>query len=258
MLEKYYEGISSRMMSLLATISDQIDHMGERGRNNELVVAEFLKQHLPHRYTVTTGKVSAAGGLKSKQIDLIIHDRLDTPTLVDGLGFSFAPVEKVYAVIAVKTTLDRGELADAMTSIQSVRELPRTAAFYRTPRETFRVPDHAVLRPRALIFAYKTTWSSPESANAAFVSCLENVADPFRPNGICVLDQCFIVRKPYETTTEVYRTHALMHFFLFLTRSMARMPRYELDLSQYFSEQYGDPAMTDILMSGSPPGDPFE
>lgn len=60
-LKSYYEGISNRMMSELTTISDQMDHMGERGRNNELIIAEFLKKHLPHRYTVTTGKVSAAG-----------------------------------------------------------------------------------------------------------------------------------------------------------------------------------------------------
>jgi hypothetical protein len=257
MLESYYEGISSRMMSELATISDQMDHMGERGRNNELIIAEFLRKHLPHRYTVTTGKVSAAGGLKSKQIDLIIHDRLDTPTLIDGRGFTFAPVEKVYAVISVKTTLDRNELLDAMTSIQSVRELPRTAAFYRTHDESVPVPEDAVLRPRAIVFAYKTTWASPQAMDAAFKSCLEELEDSFRPNGVCALDQCFIVREPFKIKTGIFRRYALMHFFLFLTRSMARMPKYELDLSKYFSEQYGDPNLNEILMSGSPPEDPF-
>jgi hypothetical protein len=51
MLEKHYDGISERMMSELRTISEQMDHMGERGRNNEQILAKFLPNHLPFART---------------------------------------------------------------------------------------------------------------------------------------------------------------------------------------------------------------
>jgi len=41
MLEKHYDGISERMMSDLRTISEQMDLMGERGRNNEQILRNF-------------------------------------------------------------------------------------------------------------------------------------------------------------------------------------------------------------------------
>ena len=90
MLEKHYDGISERMMSDLRTISEQMDLMGERGRNNEQILAKFLTNHLPHRFTASTEKVSATGARNSNQIDVIVHDRLDTPAryLTATVGFS--------------------------------------------------------------------------------------------------------------------------------------------------------------------------
>jgi len=170
---------------------------------------------------------------------LIVHDRLNTPELVEGRAWRLIPVETVYAVISVKTTLDKGELRNALESVASVRKLPRTAALVGEGKRDVRIPEDQVLRPRGFIFAFKTSWQSSESADTAFRELLAEQDDSLRPNGVCILDQCFSARKPYTTTTRVYIQHALMHFFVFLSQSIDRYPRYRLDLTQYFREDYG-------------------
>lgn len=56
---------------------------------------------------------------------------------------------------------------------------------------------------------------------------------------MCILNQCFIVRRPYAAETKIFPEHALMHFIAFLSRSLEQFPRYHLDLSKYFTEDYG-------------------
>ena len=124
-MKRHYEGLAERMLSEINTISDRMSHSGEKGRNNELVLREFLNAALPRRFSVSTGKVVAVGGLESGQMDLIVHDRIHTPALLEAHAWSLVPIESVYAVISVKTTLDKKELRDAMSSIASVRALPR-------------------------------------------------------------------------------------------------------------------------------------
>lgn len=238
-MKKHYAGLTSRMLSEIETISDRMSHSGEKGRNNELVLGEFLERTLANRYTLSTGKVVSVGGHESGQIDLIVHDRMDTPALVEGRAWRLVPVESVYAVISVKTTLDKGELRDALKSVESVRALPRSAAILHLPSGVAEVPESQLLRPKGFVFTFKSSWSTAESADVAFRDLLPEVDDRYRPNAVCILDQCFIVRKAYTTETLVFREHALMHFFVFLSQSLERFPKYHLDLSRYFTDDYG-------------------
>jgi hypothetical protein len=227
------------MLSELRTISDEMSHAGEKGRNNEAILREFLSRHLPTRYTVSTGKVVSAGGLESGQIDLIVHDRLDTPALMDARAWSLVSVESVQAVISVKTSLDRAELKDAMASIESVRKLPRIAALSKQGSKFEDVPEDQVLRPRGLVFAYKSTWATFDSCATAFVELLDEFDDANRPNGVCVLDQGFLIRRAFTKEIIRFHEHVLLHFFMFLVRTISNRPQYHLDLIKYFTEDYG-------------------
>src|SRR6266581_3662444 len=100
-MRKHYEGLTNRMLSEIETISDRMSHAGEKGRNNELVLREFLERTLAKRYSVSTGKVVSVRGHESGQVDLIVHDRLNTPALIEGRAWRLVPVESVYAVISV-------------------------------------------------------------------------------------------------------------------------------------------------------------
>lgn len=244
-MRQYYEGIASRMQSEINTISEQIRHAGEKGRNNELVLREFLGVHLPKRYTVSTGKVVAADGHQSRQIDVIIHDRFSTPALAVAHAWDLVPVESVCAVVSVKTTLDRTELKDSMETIQSVRELPRIAAIVE--------PGTHLLRPRGLVFAFRSSWVSAVALDESFRALLDEFSDSIRPNAVCTLNQGFVVRRPYKTETILFQEYPLLHFFLFLVKTMDRYPRYRVDLAKYFTDDYGQ---GDATMNRTPADNP--
>jgi len=238
-MQKHYKGLTDRMLSELETISDQMSHPGEKGRNNEFVLREFLERNLAKRYTVSTGKVVSVGGHESGQVDLIVHDRLNTPALVEAHAWRLVPIESVFAVVAVKTTLDKGELRDGLKSVESVRALPRRAAILRLPTGVAQIPESQLLRPRGFVFAFKSSWASAAAADAAFRELLPEVDDNHRPNAVCILDQCFIVRRAYTVETLVFPEHALMHFFVFLSQTLESFPKYDLDLASYFTDDYG-------------------
>lgn len=238
-MQRHYAGLAKRMLSELESISDQMSHSGEKGRNNEAILVEFLRRRLPTRYTVSTGKVVATGGTESGQVDVIIHDRVETPAFIDAHAWSLVPVESVYAVISVKTTLTKSELRDALASLASVRALPRTAASIAIEGRASPVAEDKVLRPRALVFAFKSGWSELEGFQSAFLELLAEFGDDQRPNGVCVLEKGFLLRRPYTTDVQPYVEHSLLHFFLFLVKSMDGRPRYRTDLSKYFAEDYG-------------------
>lgn len=238
-MHRYYSGLTSRMLSEIETISEEMSHAGEKGRNNEAILVEFLRRRLPNRYTVSTGKVVATGAVESGQIDVIIHDRLDTPAFVDARAWSLVPVESVHAVVSVKTRLTKQELRDAMGSLASVRCLPRRAATIQLNGRLAPVAEDKVIRPRAFVFAYKSSWSTFDSLRAAFIELLGEFDDDVRPNAVCALDQAFVARRPYTVDVQAYGDHALLHFFLFLVKAMDSRPRYRTDLTKYFTEDYG-------------------
>lgn len=53
------------------------------GNEVESIVRKVLTRHLPHAYQVRHGHVVDAGYRTSMQLDTIISDRIETPTLVD-------------------------------------------------------------------------------------------------------------------------------------------------------------------------------
>lgn len=238
-MQRHYAGLTSQMLAEIESISEQMHHQGEKGRNNELVLAEFLKQHLPSRYTVSSGKVVAAGGRESGQVDIIIHDRMYTPAFVLARAWSLVPVESVLAVISVKTTLTKPELKDALASIQSVRDLPRKAAITVRGNLMARIPEEDVLRPRAYVFAFRSKWKGPEGVRRAFVDVIADVNDNLRPNGLCIMSQACLIRRAYTLDTIPFFEHPLMHFFVALVRAMDSRPTYMVDQSKYFDEDYG-------------------
>lgn len=238
-MRRYYEGLSARMTSEIESISARMSHQGEKGRNNEQVLSEFLGRHLPSRYSVSTGKVVAVGGQESAQMDLIIHDRLYTPALIDARAWSLVPVEAVQAVVSVKTTLNRSALDDALESLQTVRRLPRQATVLVSGNATSHVPEMNVLRPRAYVFGFRTGWTDAHGLNKAFIELSTPIHDDLRSNGVCALNQALVVRRAFTLDTLVFDKFALMHFFVYLLRSIDGRPRYMVDMSKYFTDEYG-------------------
>jgi hypothetical protein len=236
MAKKYYQRFSEKMLAEVTSISEAISHAGEKGRNNEQVLAEFLRKYLPHRFSVDTGQVVAVDGSTSSQTDIIIHDRFNTPGLFLGGTSVLVPIETTYAVISVKTTLGKSELIDAARQIESVRQLKNEASFQYSRGEVMKLPASgvAVQRPRGFVFAFKTKWKELETIDSCFREIIEPIHDEFRPNGMCIIDKCMIRRIPYKLETKVYKDDSFLHFFIFLLHSIQTMPAWLVDLEKYF------------------------
>ncbi len=240
-MKNFYQRITDRMVSEVESISEAISHAGEKGRNNEQVLTKFLETYLPKRFAVDTGQVVSADGTTSSQTDIIIHDRLNTPAVFLGGASVLVPIETTYAVISVKTTLDKTELADAVKQVESVRRLKNKASFQYSRGVVMKVPapEEAVLRPRGMVFAFKTKWKDVKTIERCFREVVEPIKDQFRPNGVCVIDTCLIRRVPHTIETRVHEDHPFLHFFMFLLHLIQTMPSWLVDLEKYF-ESYSE------------------
>jgi len=107
--------------------SDRIVHDGDRGEVNEQYFIEVLRNYLPNRYTVHKATILDSDGQVSDSIDVVVHDRQYTPTLLDSESHRYIPAEAVYAVFECKPTIDKGYLEYAGAKAESVRRLKRTS-----------------------------------------------------------------------------------------------------------------------------------
>jgi hypothetical protein len=100
---------------------------GELGTAREEVVREFLRKHLPQGIGVSTGFVFDHRGVVSKQVDVVVYDRLFSPRFEATGGKEFFPVESVVCVGEVKSALtSQAQLKGAFDNIRSVKELDRS------------------------------------------------------------------------------------------------------------------------------------
>jgi len=134
-----------------------VQHHGDRGGNLELLLATFLRDHLPNRYGVIKGEAITKNGQHSHAIDIMIYDKATCPVLYSS-GTAVVPIEGVFGIIEVKSSLSKAELEDAAAKIRKFKELaPRELGVIQT-REYVTV--HRPSRPFGLIFGYQLAGNS--------------------------------------------------------------------------------------------------
>ena len=146
------------------------------------------------------------------------------------------PVESVYGVISVKTTLDKTSLKDCATNIESVRRLSRKAAVAYEAGHSISIEEKSVLRPRAFVFGYKSKWANIGSMKEAFIDVIKDIDDEYRPNGLCALNQGLLARIPYSLNINSYNDDVLMNLYLFMLRVMDSFGMWRVDLSKYIRD----------------------
>src|SRR3954467_9697482 len=128
-MELLQRAFASEQTCLVAKLrsSDRIVHDGDRGEVNEQYFIEVLRNYLPNRYTVHKATILDSVGQVSDSIDVVVHDRQYTPTLLDSESHRYIPAEAVYAVFECKPKVDKGYLQYAGKKAESVRKLKRTS-----------------------------------------------------------------------------------------------------------------------------------
>jgi len=128
-MEFLQRAFASEQSCLVAKLrsSDRIVHDGDRGEVNEQYFIDVLWNYLPNRYTVHKATILDSEGQVSDSIDVVVHDRQYTPTLLDSESHRYIPAEAVYAVFECKPKIDKAYLEYAGDKAASVRRLKRTS-----------------------------------------------------------------------------------------------------------------------------------
>jgi hypothetical protein len=180
---------SSIETTMLARFKESgfIVHSGDKGENREEFLMEFLKKHLPSRYGVTKGEVITKDGARSHAIDIIIYDAVNCPVLFAGKT-SILPIEGVYGIIEVKSSLSKAEFDDAASKITSFKKLaPRDLGVIAT-RDYATV--HRASRPFGIVFGFQLSGNSLDSLQKNWMAHSQTVHDVnYFCNLVCVLGQ---------------------------------------------------------------------
>jgi hypothetical protein len=80
------------------------------GNEVELTVRDYFKRMLPSRYYVTQGHLIDVKGEVSSQLDIIIADNFNLPSLMTTKdGTEYIPIDSVYAIGEIKSTYYKSE-----------------------------------------------------------------------------------------------------------------------------------------------------
>ena len=108
------------------TIQESIEQSGEKGRALEDDFKKFLRKYLPKKLDISTGFIIDSSGKQSKQLDVIIHDAFQTPLLYDNNNVRVIPIECVYAVIEVKSDIEKtATVCSIFENMKSVKDLEK-------------------------------------------------------------------------------------------------------------------------------------
>ncbi|BEL10052.1 hypothetical protein Q0Z83_082430 [Actinoplanes sichuanensis] len=171
-IDQYWAGALHRLHAEVEVFNRLIAHQGERGRENELALARILERLLPGRLGVGTGLLFDSAGKYSKQMDLLLYDRIDSPTILAQTNQLLHPIEEIQLAIEVKSRLTVDGINDAGKKRSSINDL---------------APIGGTHRPAFVLFAYDAA-SSPQ----AVARNLQDLDISVRPDLTCVLDPGFI------------------------------------------------------------------
>jgi hypothetical protein len=217
-LRDYYGDFAQSLRSDFAVIV-RLQNSLMVGLQNESVIRSFLREHLPDWFGVETGFVLPYADFEekidySRQVDIIIYDRMRYAPVHSVDGFVLVREEAVAATIEVKTTMRQQDLIAALENIRSTKAINRGIYGY--------------------VFAFST--SLRDTTIQRRLQAFEQ-HHSFRelPDAICVLDGQFIARNQAEMKKVEARGDQLAMFHYKMLYDLANwlnMP----DVAEYYRE----------------------
>lgn len=251
-LETIFEGVSRKMMADFQFLSSQISHGPTTGFARELVLKELLSQYLPAKVSVGSGIVIDSEGRMSKEVDLVIYDSLNTPFILNYSDKVLIPIECVYAVIEVKSSLRKSEIMSAGENIKSIKNMKKSAYIQRAPNETLyenhgqRLNYFPVL---GLVFSY-TSATSLQSLCKNIRELDGKVKDTEKIDTVCVLDKG-VISNDNKTSGKIDVTNSvdsdrcyietektLLLFYILLMHIIPQVKMHPIKMTSYIPDTY--------------------
>ncbi len=219
-------------------ISSEINHAGSRGSAREGYLKEFLQSgRLPRKYAIGSGEIVGRTSNTSKQSDLIIYDNLNGISLVYDESTQVYPIDCIYGIIEVKSSLSKAELIDSLEKIKSFKSM--------SPRGN--ISRHQS-KPFGMIFAYALAKNSLDSINENIIEWERNNSSDHWPNYVCVIDigtiyhykKMNVCTSSDQITSECipiaikYAGDSLFQFYKTLHDACASMTLGPVELQRYY------------------------
>lgn len=241
----YYSALQ-RVFKLQAKIlTGVLPHAGKRGSNHEERCRAFLKSVLPRRYGISSGFVvsSIPDSKPSPEQDVVIFDDFLNSPLYREPAAGVFPAEMVYATVEVKAKLRPDDIDSTLKSIGAVRSLAQQC-WYEYPRTDsepgrWKFARKEMKRPgRAFIFAFDTSYKSPETLKAALEDRLNKPENKAHLHGVVVVSKGWFgfqqVRKKGEiAVVHVFGDNGLLRFVNNMLKSLKGVVLREAEMSRY-------------------------
>lgn len=172
-VEDYWAGVVQRLEAEVHVFAQLVTHEGERGRENESVLARILESLVPGRYGIGSGLLFDSEDNYSRQTDIVVYDQSDEPAILAQTTQLLFPVESVLACIEVKTTLRGDDVDDCLRKAEDMRALSAAREF----------PDGSS-HPLFVVLAYRAG-QLPKTLVSKFMEANEAQ----RPDLVCIVGQ---------------------------------------------------------------------
>lgn len=142
---KLMDGVSKRLQAHV-DLSSIYAQPGGVGDDREFAVTDLLREMLPTRFGVEKGRIFDSDGNLSAEIDAIVFERDEQFLSLEIGSRRLIPVESVYGVFEVKSTLGSKKTFDeAIATLRSVDSLRR---YYKWTDQLAQLNDDSAARVR--------------------------------------------------------------------------------------------------------------
>jgi hypothetical protein len=180
MLKQSIHAASKKMQIDFEEVTENINHMGERGSSREEILLSYLRKYIPIKYEMNNGIIIDGTGEQSRQQDIIIYDSFNSPVLLNMQSTKMIPIESVFSVIEVKSSLNKTEINKCVNNISSVKSLVKYSL------------DEINSPTAGFVFAF-TSSTTLETLLDNLVEANNQVEKYKHISAVCVLDKGIIV-----------------------------------------------------------------
>ncbi|PEQ76579.1 DUF6602 domain-containing protein [Bacillus cereus] len=133
----------------------RLNHNGEKGKEAEEILKNFLKKYLPKKFEVTTGFVHTDMGI-SNQSDIILYDASNYAPLYSGYANKIIHMNSLRAVIECTMRVNKKKIEEDNKKIENLKVL------YKKDIE---IQESLNREPLAILFAYKSEGNILQNLN---------------------------------------------------------------------------------------------
>ena len=231
-------------------LSGHVRHSPTKGTVRENDLRKFLSEgRLPSKYGLGSGEV--VGRVRdetSRQCDIIIYDKLNGVALLADENTQIFPIDCVYGIIEVKSSLSKPEFLDALEKIKLFKMMSPTGSTAQGLARGWTITQPRP-KPFGMVFAYSLSGNSLDSLLANLKDWEEGNSPTLWPNYVCVLGEGVIHHNGPEFSTAIiseeitadtwpstlkFGEDSLFKFFCAIHDTCSQMTLGPVELYKYF------------------------